>query len=153
MKKRLFIDSDQIQDDELRRAKRRVSAILDKTKAPYCENVFDSTQGFAWHQAKEAWEAVKNADEIYGDTSLVPLSGYGTYTGSVVVMDVMMKKALDENIIGKQVFFLRPFMDIEWGGIDKKLLKQCFRHKNELFTLEFDGGEYHFAKVNVNDIK
>src|SRR6478609_4289867 len=134
MIRRLFIDSAVLQDDELRSAQRRIANMLEGAGIDFCEQVFDETKDFAWRDADKAWEAVKRCDEIYGNTSLVPLAGYGTYTGSVVVMDVMMKKAVDENVTGKSVFFLRPFKDIEWDGINLKLLKKVFKTKNKLFT-------------------
>ena len=104
--KRLFIESDVLKEDEFRTAQRRVALVLEETGKSFTKNVFDEKVDFAWHKPSEAWEAVKRADEIYGNTSLVPLCGYGSYTGSPVVMDVMMKKAIEENITGKSVIFL-----------------------------------------------
>lgn len=152
--KRLFIDSDVIMDDEYHSSQRIVERILDKKKIACCPDVFDAKQDFAWHEADSAWLAVKAADEIYGNTSLVPLCGYGSYTGSPVVMNVMMKKAMDENVTGKRVYFLRPMKDIEFDQIDLDLLRLCFGKLNELYTTEFnDKRGYYFKKVNPAKIK
>lgn len=149
--KRLFIETDVLQQDELRSAQRKVSSILDRKGLQYSKEVFDETCDFAWYEADKAWDAVKRHDEIYGDSSLVPLCGYGTYTGAPVVMDVMMKKAIDEGITGKSLFFLRSYKDIEWDGINKKLAKKCFK-KNKLFTLEFTDAKYIFKPVDVSKL-
>lgn len=149
--KRIFIDSDIVQKDELNSAKREVFyALQDAGKEPENKDVFDQVVGRAWHDAEQAWEAVKSANEIYASTSLVPLCGYGTYTGSVVVFDVMMQKAIDEKITGKSIFFLRSYNDIEWIGIDLKLMPKAFK-QNKLFTREYDE-EYNSKFVEV-DIK
>jgi hypothetical protein len=147
--KRLFIETDILQKDELHSAQRTVRYILEDQGIPSHENVFDEIIDRAWHEWERAWEAVKRADEIYGDSSLVPLSGFGTYTGAPVVMDVMMKKAIEEKITGKSLYFLRDFNDIEWEGIDYKLLKKAFK-KNKLFTLERGSNNDEFVEVDIS---
>jgi hypothetical protein len=155
--KRLFIESDVLQDDELHSAQRDVYEYLTDHGINFenKKDVFDEICDFAYRKGESAWDFVKRCDEIYADSSLVPLLGYGTYTGSVVVMDVMMLKAIEENIIGKSVFFLREFDDIEWDGIDYKLFKKCFGNgKNKLFTKSYDK-DYNvdFIPVDVNKMK
>lgn len=150
--KRLFIETDILHESELKSAQRRVANILEDAGIPFGKDVFDETKDFAWHDADAAWEAVKRADEIYGDSALVPLCGYGSYTGAPVVMDVMMKKAIDENITGKSLFFLRAFKDIEWEGVDNKLMKIAFK-KNKLFTMEYDGNDYKFVPVDAKKMR
>jgi len=142
--KRIFIDSDVIQDDEVGTAEYTIEI----AKGIQGDFTFDQVVGFAWHDGVPAWEAVKSADEIYANTSLVPLCGYGSYTGSVVVMDVMMEKAIAENITGKSIYFLRPFKDIDWEGIDMELVDKAFR-KNYLYTLESD---YKFEQVDIDSL-
>lgn len=149
--KRLFIETDVLQKDELRSAQRKVSIILGYKNIKHIKNIFDEVIDFAWHEGDKAWEAVLRCDEIYSDSSLVPLCGYGTYTGSVVVMDVMMKKAIEQKVTGKSLIFLRPFKDIDWKGIDYKLLTKAFK-KNSLFTLEYQTG-YELVKVSLKSIK
>jgi len=150
--KRLFIETDFLKEDELRSAQRTVRWVLEANGLESADNVFDETVDFAWQNADKAWEAVKRCDEIYGDSSLVPLCGYGTYTGAPVIMDVMMQKAIDENIEGKSVIFLRKYEDIEWDGIDKKLLAKAFK-KNKLFTTEPDEKwDDHFIEVDIKKL-
>lgn len=145
--KRLFIESDTLDQAELNTAKRRVYMILDKNKIHCSDEVFDEIKDFAWHEGVEAWEAVKRCDEIYAMSGLIPLLGYGSYTGAPVVMDRMMQAAVAENITGKSVIFLRKFADIDWNNIDLTLLDKAFR-KNFLFTLE----EKEFVQVDIDKI-
>lgn len=149
--KRLFIESDVLHEDELSSAQCSVALYLESQKIPYNEKyVFDETCDFAWHEADKAWEAVKRADEIYASSGLVPLCGYGSYTGAPVVMDVMMKKAIEEKITGKSLIFLRSFEDIDWQQIDMKILPKAFKH-NKLFTLEYQDG-YQLIPVDLKRI-
>jgi hypothetical protein len=154
MAKRLFIETDVLQKAELQHARRTVADILDQKGESYCKEVFDDVRDFAWHKGVEAWNAVKRADEIYGDSSLVPLCGFGSYTGAPVVMDTMMKNAIEEKITGKSLIFLRPFEDINWEQIDYKLLKKCFK-KNKLFVVEFNDVSCHYElkPVDVSKMK
>lgn len=145
--KRLFIETDVLHESELHSAQRKVYRLLKNNGLDFPKDVFDETVDFAWHEADKAWEAVKRCDEIYGDSSLTPLLGYGSYTGAPVVMDVMMQKAIDENITSKSLIFLRPFEDIEWDMIDMDLLKIAFVN-NKLFTLEFDE-DYKLTPVDI----
>lgn len=148
--KRIFIDSDFVQEDEVRSCSRTLSYMFEENKIPFDKNkIFDEVVSFAWHEGDKAWEAVKNAEEIYADSSLVPLCGYGTYTGSVVVMDVMMQKAIDESITGKSIFFFREEDDIHWDGIDLKLLVKAFEN-NKLFCI--DKLHDNFIAVDVKQI-
>lgn len=146
--KRIFIDSDVLQPDELRTAQRRLHLIFEGNGTEHIPEIFDAAVDFAWHDGDKAWEYVKSADEIYANTSLCPLCGVGTYTGSVVVMDVMMQKAIDENITGKSIFFMRPAKDIDWDGIDLELMPKAFEN-NKLFTLEYRSD---FVQVDVNSL-
>lgn len=143
--RRLFIESDVLKEDEYRTAQRRLHRIFRSTNTIHIEEIFDETVAFAWHKADNAWEAVKRADEIYANSGLVPLCGYGTYTGSVVVFDVMMQKAIDEGIEGKSVYFLREIDDIDWEAIDLKLLDVAFR-KNYLYTIK----DLKFEQVDID---
>lgn len=142
--RRIFIDSDNIDKFEYRAAQRTVYGLVDGLP----EEVFDEVVDFAWHEPEKAWDAVKRADEIYAQSSLIPLCGYGSYTGSVVVMDVMMAKAIAEDIRGKSIFFLRQYKDIEWEGIDLTLVDKAFKH-NFLYTLEnYD----RFEQVDIDKL-
>lgn len=148
--KRLFIETDVLHQSEFRSAQRKVSLVLDELCIPHTKEIFDEAVDFAWHEPEKVWEAVKRADEIYGDSSLVPLCGFGSYTGAPVVMDVMMQKAIDENITDKSLIFLRPFEEIEWDGIDYKLLPKAFKY-NKLFTIELDTN-YKIVQVDIKKL-
>jgi hypothetical protein len=148
MTKRLFIDSDVLDEGELHTAQLHVELYLEAKGIPFCKDVFDEIIANAWHEPVPAWEAVLRADEIYASSGLVPLCGYGSYTGSPVVMDVMMQRAVDDKITGKSVIFLRPYKDIDWENVDSKLLKKVFKKNNKLFT--FDNNE--LRQVDVNKI-
>jgi hypothetical protein len=146
--KRIFIDSDVVHRDEVGTAIYTIELIMEKQGLDVPVKMFDEIVDFAWHEADKAWESVKSSDEIYANTSLVPLCGYGSYTGSVVVMDVMMKKAIDENVTGKSLFILRPFDDVEWDGIDLSLMPKAFLN-NKLFTLE---DHDRFVEVDIESL-
>lgn len=149
--KRLFIESDVLDVSELRSSQASVALLLDSKHLSFPEEkVFDEVVDFAWHKPEVAWEAVKRSDEIYASSSLVPLAGYNTYTGAPVVLNVMMKKAIDENITGKSLIFIRSFDDIEWDQIDMKLLDKAFR-KNFMYTLEYENG-YVQKQVDIDKL-
>jgi len=130
--KRLFIETEDLDQSEYRRAQRRVTKLLDGENLP--DDVFDEVASNAWHKAAEAWEAVKRADEIYADSLLVSASGYFAYDGAPLVFNTMMAKAVEENITGKSLIFLRELDDLEWDNIDLDLLEKVFT-TNKMFTL------------------
>lgn len=149
--KRLFIESDVLQEDELSSSQCSVALYLESQNIPYNEkDVFDEVVEYAWHEADKAWDAVKRADEIYASSGLVPLCGYGSYTGAPVVMDVMMKKAIEEKITGKSLIFLRDYKDVDWEQIDIKLMPKAFAN-NKLFTMEYDNG-YKLKPVDIEKL-
>lgn len=146
MKRRLFIETDILKEEDLERAREKVSDILGREGIEYPDEVFDDTKDFAWHEMKEAWESVKRADEIYGDSALVPI--VGGYTGAPVIMDTMMRKTIEEGIEDKSLYFLQPYDSIWWQEIDWKPLGKAFA-KNKLFTMEFNNSEYEFVQVDI----
>ncbi len=147
---RLFIETDVLQQEELETATFIVSDILDHKGLLYSKGVFDSTVEFAFTEPQKAWEAVKKADEIYGDSALIPLGGIGTNTGAPVVMNVMMYNAIQEGIEGKSVYFLRAYKDIHWDGIKEELVHKAFIN-NKLFTLETNDDESRFVEVDTEN--
>lgn len=149
MKRRIFIESDILHDDEFRSVKRKVANILEDKGEEFIENIFDEALDFAWHDLEKTWAAVKNADEIYANSSLMPLVS-NSYMGSPVIFNGMCKKAIEEKVEGKSVFILRPLKDIWWDMIDLKLMKQAFK-KNHLYM--YDDDYENLIKVNVSKIK
>ncbi len=149
MKRRIFIESDILHDDELRSAQREVSWMLDDKKEKYCEEVFDKTLDFAWHDLENTWDEVKKADEIYATSSLMPLVG-NSYMGAPVIFNGMCERAIKEGVIGKSVYILSPLKRIYWGMIDLKLMKKAFK-SNSLFM--YDDEMENIIKVDVSKIK
>ena len=78
---RIFIESDILHDDEFRHAQREVANLLDDRGEKFDEDkIFDKALDFAWRDLEKTWAAVKEADEIYADSSLMPLVG-NSYMG------------------------------------------------------------------------
>ena len=135
-KRRIFLESDILHADELKSAQRKVSNLLEDKGEKYCKNVFDKMLDFAWHNLEKTWKAVKWADEIYADSSLMPLVG-NSYMGAPVIFNGMMERAIKENITGKSVYILRPLKDIYWDMIKVPLMTKAFA-KNKLFMYDDD---------------
>jgi len=155
MKKRLFIESDHLTDDELNTCRRTVRYMLKDAGIDFIPEVFDEVATYAWHEGEKAWAALLRADEVYANTSFVGLCGMGTYTGAPVVFDRMMKASIDQGITGKEVYILRPFEDVDWDAIDVKLFAECFKpfkNKpcNKIFTLE-EGRVWH--RVDIPSVR
>lgn len=95
----------------------------------FFSKVFDH----AWHHLDEVWEAIKNAEEIYATSSLMPLVG-GSYMGAPVIFNGMCERAVKENITGKSVIIFNTLENIEWYMIDVKIMKQAFKANNLLYV-------------------
>ncbi len=148
MKRRIFIESDIVHEDELNSVKRKVFRLLKKNNEKFIESLFDEVLDFAWHDLEKTWKSVKKADEIYANSSLMPLVG-NSYMGAPVIFNGMCERAIKENVTGKSVFILRPLKDIEWDMIDFKLMKKAFK-KNSLYMYN---EEREVVKINVLKIK
>lgn len=146
--RRIFIESDILHADELRSAQRRVSELCEEKGDKCTRRVFAEVLDYAWHDLEKTWSAVKRADEIYADSSLMPLSG-GSYRGAPVIFNGMCDRAIKEGIEGKSVFILNNIKNINWYMIDISLMKKAFT-KNSLFMYN---DEYDMVKVNVKKIK
>lgn len=110
---------------------------------------------FWWKVVTEArfepnlFKYIQQADEIYMNTSIMPLVT-GTSVGSPEMWDKMMKLAVEHNLKGKKVFIQRPEKDVEWGNLNKKLLKEAFTN-NSLYTASDDYEKWN--QVNINKLK
>lgn len=134
MKKRLFLESDILHEDELRFVRRKVYFILKDLGEEFDGKVvFDTTIDYAWHKLDEVFEAVKSHDQIFADTSLMPLIS-GHYSGAPVIFNEMMKRVIEEGVEGKEVFILTPYDDVYFDDsmIDLELIPQAFKN-NKLF--------------------
>lgn len=147
--KRIYIESDILNADEFCNAQREVLD-LTKNKGLKCvDRVFSKVLDKAWHNLEKTWKEVKNADEIYSTSSLLPLIG-DSYTGAPVIFNEMCKKAIDENIINKSVIILNQLKNIYWDHIDISIMKKAFK-KNSLFM--YDDEYENLIKINVSKIK
>jgi hypothetical protein len=148
IKRRIYIESDILHADELRNAKRTVANLCDDKNEKYIKRVFAEVLDFAWHDLPKTWEAVKKADEIYSDSSLLPLSG-GSYMGAPVIFNGMCERAIKEGVTGKDVYILNSLENIYWDMIDIPLMQKAFE-KNNLFMYNEN---YEIVKVDVTKIK
>lgn len=148
IRRRIYLESDILHASELRSAQREVKDLCDEKKEPYVRRVFSDVIDYAWHDLEKTWAAVKIADEIYSDSSLVPLCG-GSYMGAPVIFNGMRKKAIEENVTGKDVYILNFLSNIHWGMIDIPLMKKAFKNNNLFMYNE----ERDIVKVDVSKIK
>jgi hypothetical protein len=125
IKRRIFIESDILHADELERAQRQVYRLCNDNGVKHIRRVFDEVLDHAWHHLEKTWEAVKKADEIYADSSLMPLCG-GSYMGAPVIFNGMMERAIKEKITGKSVVILNSLKNINWYMIKLNLMEEAF---------------------------
>ncbi len=148
IKRRIYIESDILHADEFRTAQDTVSDFVKRDKLKCVERVFSDVLDFAWHNLETTWLAVKNADEIYAMSSLIPLSG-GSYSGAPVIFNGMCKKAIEENVTGKKIVILNDLKNIYWDMIDINLMKKAFK-ENDLYMYDDDSD---LVKIDVSKIK
>lgn len=144
IKRRIYIESDILNVDEIRSAQREVSDICEEKKVEYIKRVFSEILDYAWHDLDKTWQSVKKADEIYTNSSLLPLSG-GSYMGAPVIFNGMCERAINEQIIGKDVFILNKLENINWYMIKLDVMKEAFKNNN-LFMYNND---YVIEKIDV----
>jgi len=148
IKRRIYIESDILHSDEFRDAQRTVVDLCKENQTKYVRRVFSEVLDYAWHDLEKTWGAVKKADEIYSNSSLVPLCG-GSYMGAPVIFNGMCERAIKEKIKGKDVFILNSLSNINWYMIKIDVMKEAFKH-NSLFMYDKD---YELTKVDVSKIK
>jgi hypothetical protein len=148
IKRRIYIESDILHASELERAQQTVMSLCEERKVNYIRRVFAEVLDYAWHDLEKTWNAVKRADEIYSDSSLLPLSG-GSYMGAPVIFNGMCERAIKEGITGKDVYILNSIKNVSWDMIEIAVMKKAFK-KNNLFMYNED---YEIIKVDVSKIK
>lgn len=147
--RRIYIESDILQADEFRNAQREVADFAKQKGLSYVDRVFSEVLDFAYHDLEKTWQAVKDADEIYATSSLLPLSG-GSYMGAPAIFNGMCERAVKENISGKSVIILNKLENISWGMIDIALMKKVFKVNSlYMYNDEYDG----LIKVDVLKVK
>lgn len=122
--------------------------MCDKNEERYVRRVFTEVIDRAWHDLDKTWSAVKKADEVYADTSLLPLTG-NSYSGAPVIFNGMCERAIKEGVTGKKVFILNWLSSIDWDMIDFKVMKKAFK-TNSIFMYDENN---HLIEVNVSKIK
>lgn len=148
MKYRIYIESDILHEEEYRAAQGKAANIIEEAGADFIKEVFNEALDFAWHDLEKTWRAVKKADEIYANTSLMPLVG-NSYMGAPVIFNGMMERAIKENVKGKSVFIMRSIKDVQWDMIEVKLMKKAFKH-NDLYMYDENR---NMVKVDISKIK
>lgn len=149
IKRRIFIESDILQADEFSGAQREAYDLAKENGLKCVDKVFSEVLDYAWHNLEKTWEAVKKADEIYADSSLMPLSG-NSYNGAPVIFNGMCERAVKEKLTGKKVIILNSLKNIYWGMIDIKMMKKAFRD-NDLYM--YDDNHDKLIKVDISKIK
>lgn len=144
IKRRIYIESDILHADEIKVAQNTVSELCDEKGFKYVKRVFSEVLDFAWHDLEKTWAAVKKADEIYSNSSLVPLCG-GSYMGAPVIFNGMCERAIKENVQGKDVYILNKLEYIDWGMIKIDIMQKAFKNNN-LFMYN---DNYDMEKVDV----
>lgn len=148
VKRRIYIDSDVLSADEVKMAQTEVEKLCIDKHVKSIPRVFSEIIDYAWHDLGKTWDAIKKADEIYADSSLMPLIG-GSYSGAPVIFNGMCERAIKENITGKEVYILNSLKRIHWDMIDKKLMKQAFKN-NDLYMYN---EEYELVEIDISQIK
>jgi len=146
--RRIFIESDILHADDLRSAQRDVFELCEESGTKCIRRVFSDVLDYAWHDLENTWAAVKRADEIYADSSLMPLCG-GSYMGAPVIFNGMCERAIKEEIEGKKVFILNSMSNIYWQMIDIPLMQKAFE-KNDLYMYDEN---HEMKKVDVSKIR
>ena len=148
IKRRIYIESDILQADEFMDAQREVEDFAKQKGLKCVDRVFSQVLDGAWHDLEKTWKVVKDADEIYATSSLIPLCG-GSYSGAPVIFNGMCERAIKENITGKSVIILNTFSNISWYMIKIDIMKKAFE-KNDLYMYN---DEYELIKIDVSKIK
>jgi len=148
IKRRIYIESDILQASEFRGAQSDVHHILKGQGLTHVDRVFSQVLDFAWHDLEKTWASVKNADEVYTVSSLMPLSG-GSYMGAPVIFNSMCERAIKENVTGKSVIILNNLEKIDWYMIKIDIMKEAFK-QNGLWMYN---NEYNLVKIDVSKIE
>ncbi len=149
IKRRIYLQSDFLHITELHSAQCEVEGLCVERKEKFVRRIFSDVLELAWHDLGKTWTAVKNADEIYADSSLMPLSG-GSYSGAPVIFNGMCERAIKEKVRGKNVYILHKLNDIHWGMIEIQVMKKAFKHNN---LYMYDDAGSNLVLVDVSKVK
>lgn len=149
IKIRIYIESDILHADEFTHAQRRVFDFAKRNGLTCVDRVFSKVLDYAWHDLEKTWQAVREADEIYATSSLLPLCGNPSM-GAPVIFNGMCERAIKENITGKSVIILNRSSDVCWDYIDISAMKKAF--KNNSLLMYADGGR-NIVKIDCGKLK
>jgi len=107
---------------------------------------FDQIIYDAGGNAMDAWEAIKSADEIYMSTYISPRWA-GSDFGAPMLFNIMMYKAIEENITGKSIYIFNEYRSIHWDNIKGDYVDKAFR-KNFLYTLDKDRNNWEQVDID-----
>ena len=136
---KLFIENDSELD--FSRVKYYLKDLFNYDGEP--KDFFDETICDATFNQMECWEAVKNADEIFAETSLIDNMGID----GGMLFNNMMYQCIEENISNKKLYFFTSKKDVWWSNLREHLLREVFKN-NELYTIENN----KFEKADIEEI-
>lgn len=145
--KRIFIESDILKESEVQSVLRSVDdSGMMLVSHRNAKKFFDKIIGRAMFDFDGTWKHVKEADEIYISSAIIPIDG--CYRGSPELFNGFMKLSIKENITGKKVYINRMRDSIHWRNLEKKLVNKCFK-KNYLYALN---GDHEFEQVDIDKL-
>lgn len=121
--KRLLIENDSKID--LSRIKHYIKDMGYNSDTFFNETIIEATMN-----GLETWAAIKRADEIYAESSLIDFMGISGGT----LFNGMMYRAIEENVTDKKMFFFSNYEDIWWDNLNADLVDKAFR-KNYLYVM------------------
>lgn len=139
MKKKLFIDLD---DYDESRMQTLAYAFGNKSGKWDFDTIIEYAQG------KQTWEAVKTHDEIYADTALI--NSYFNM-GSSNLFNLLMHKAIEENVYGKSIFLFSGLDELQWHTLNKKMVDKAFR-KNFLYVEKRNDSWSTWEQVDIDNL-
>lgn len=120
--KRLFIEIDELEARELATTEFHAANMHGLKDEDFFDTVIDD----AMFKTKELVQAIKDHDEIYCSTSLIPRYGFGSSIGSGNLFNQMMYKAIEDEIFGKKVFIMNEYDNIRWYNLKRDLVDKAF---------------------------
>lgn len=152
IKVRIYLESDILSASEFRGSQREVLLLVKEQGLKCVDRVFSTVLERAWHDLENTWKFVKEADEIYANSSLLPLCGNPSM-GAPAIFNGMCDRAIKENITGKSVIILNYLKYVNWDYIDIAKMKKAFK-ANSLFMYDDSDNSYgNLIKVDIGKIK
>jgi hypothetical protein len=146
-KKRLLIEDDsEISEDTLVGLANEACKLHGIIESGDLRRFFHEVKTDAMFGIAEVYEAVKNADEIYADTALLP--NFGTSEGAIV-FDNMMYRVAEDKVINKSLYIFRKYDAVDWGSLNGRLINKAFT-KNYMYVISDD--ESSWEQVDIDKL-